>query len=248
MTIDHSGKTSLVTGAGSGIGAACARALADSGSFVWVNDIDPHKAAKVADEIGGLPLSGDVAEPGPWLQPAIDRGELHTLVHNAGYDVATEVGKTDRDAFDRLLKVQLSGPFEMTQRLLVSLKNAQGATIIHIASVHARATNPEMSAYAAAKGGLVAMINSMAQDLGKFRIRVLTVSPGFIDTVLIDQWADATPDPEGTRQFANSLHPLGRIGRPEDVGSLVSFLASPYAEFINATNVVIDGGLSTRLF
>ncbi len=248
MKIDLTGKTALVTGAGSGIGAACARFLAEVGALVWVNDLDADRASLVASQIGGRALPGNVAEPGPWLNPLIAHGELHGLVHNAGYDMLSPVGSTDRADFDQLLRVQLTGPFEITQRLLPALQAANGAVVIHIASVHARATNPDTSAYAAAKGGQVAMINSMAQDLGKFGIRVLAVSPGFVDTGLIDAWAQSTPDPAATREFANGLHPLGRIGTPEDIAAFVTFLASPYAEFINATNLVIDGGLTTRLF
>jgi len=193
-------------------------------------------------------LPGDVAEPGDWLLPAIQHGVLHALVHNAGYDLATPVGTTDRTSFDRLLRVQVSGPFEMTQRLLQPLKNANGAAVVHIASVHARATNPDTSAYAAAKGALVAMVRSMAQDLGPDKIRTLTVSPGFTDTHLFEDYIHSSPDPEATRAFAKGLHPLGRIGTPKDIGDLVTFLVSPYAEFINATDVVVDGGLSARLF
>ncbi len=132
----------------------------------------------MADKIGGMVLPGDVAEPGRWLQPAIDRGVLHVLVHNAGYDLATPVGGTDRTVVDQLLRVQLSGPFEITQRLLPCLKAADGAAVIHIASVHGRATNAEMGAYAAAKGGQIAMVNALARDLGPFKIRALSVSPG----------------------------------------------------------------------
>lgn len=248
MKIDLTGQTALVTGAGRGIGEACARALADSGALVWVNDINPAEAAATASRIGGLPLPGDVAEPGDWLCPVLERGVLHALIHNAGYDLDTPVGQTDRTAFDRLLKVQLSGPFEITQRLLEPLKQAQGAAVIHIASVHARATNPAMAAYAASKGGQVAMVNSLAQDLGPHQIRALAVSPGFIDTSLLDDWVNASNDPAALRASVDALHPLGRVGTPEDIGNLIVFLASPLARFINATNIVIDGGLTTRLF
>lgn len=247
MEIQLNGKTALVTGAGSGIGAACAKALAEAGAFTWVNDIDAEKASNVAQAIGGRALAGDVAQPGDWLDPVVDRGALHVLVHNAGYDLTTEVGKTDRPVFDRLLGVQLAGPFEMTQRLLEPLKRADGAVVIFISSVHAVATNAGMSAYAASKGGQVAMVHSLAQDLGEFKIRALAVSPGFIQTPLMDDWVNGSADPAATRSFAEKLHPMGRIGTPEDVASLVAFLASPLAEFINGTNVVVDGALCARL-
>jgi NAD(P)-dependent dehydrogenase (short-subunit alcohol dehydrogenase family) len=248
MNIDLSGKSALVTGAGRGIGAACARALAQAGAFVWVNDLDAGSSEAVAQEVHGKALVGDVAKPGAWLAPVLESGALHVLVHNAGYDLSTPVGSTEQASFDRLLQVQLSGPFAITQFLIEPLKLAQGAAVIHIASVHAGATNSEMSAYAAAKGGQVAMVNSLAQDLGPFGIRALCVSPGFISGTLMDEWVASTPDPGETLSFASKLHPMGRIGTPEDVASLVAFVASPLGEFINGTNLVIDGGLSAKLF
>lgn len=245
MRINLSGKAALVTGAGSGIGAACARALTEAGAFVWVNDLTPEQANPVAAEVDGSPLAGDVAEPGDWLSPVLG-GPLHILVHNAGYDLATRVGQTNRQDFDRILRVMVTGPFDMTQHLLPALKNAKGACVIHIASIHATCTTDEMSAYAGAKGALVSMVKSMCQDLGPHSIRVLALSPGYVETPLMDAWVETTPDPAATRSHANDLHPLGRIGRPEDIAAFVTFLASPLAEFVNGVNLIIDGGLTAR--
>jgi NAD(P)-dependent dehydrogenase (short-subunit alcohol dehydrogenase family) len=248
MRIDLKGKNCLVTGAGSGIGRGCARLLAEAGAFVWVNDLEEASAKRVAKEVGGEALPGDVALPGDWLKPVLDRGTLHALIHNAGYDLTTRVGQTERSEFERLLAIQVTGPFEMTQRLLPSLRKANGASVIHIASVHAIATVAEMSAYSACKGALVSMVRSMAQDLGADKIRALAVSPGYVDTPLLEEWIQSTPDPKKTREHAEQLHPLGRIGTPEDIAALVTYLVSPLAEFINGTNVVIDGGLTSHLW
>jgi NAD(P)-dependent dehydrogenase (short-subunit alcohol dehydrogenase family) len=247
MLIDLANKTALVTGAGSGIGRGCALALAEAGAFVFVNDLDAEKAGAVAQEINGQALTGDVAEPGDWLNPVLTKGPLHVLVHNAGYDLYTPVGETDMDAFKRLHAVMLTGPYSMVQLLLPSLKMANGAAIIFIASVHGQATTPNCSAYAAAKGGQIAMVRSMCQDLGPFNIRALSVSPGYVDTLLIRQWLDASRDPSTLLAKTQKLHPMGRIGTPEDIGGLVAFLASPLAEYINGVNVTIDGGLTARL-
>ncbi len=247
MQIELANKTALVTGAGSGIGRGCAFALASAGAFVFVNDLDKDRAQAVADEVGGHALVGDVAEPGWWLDTVLARGPLHVLVHNAGYDLYTPVGETDMAAFKRLHEVMLSGPYDMVQLLLPSLKAANGAAVIFISSVHAQATTPNCSAYAAAKGGQVSMVRSMCQDLGPLGIRALSVSPGYVDTPLIRQWLDGSPDPAALLAKTKKLHPMGRIGTPEDVGSLVAFLASPLAEYINGVNLMIDGGLTARL-
>jgi NAD(P)-dependent dehydrogenase (short-subunit alcohol dehydrogenase family) len=106
---------------------------------------------------------------------------------------------------------------------------------------------PNITAYAAAKGAVVAMGRSLAQELGPFGIRVNTISPGFMDTPLLRRWIEGEPDPAATVARVNSYHPLGRIGTPEDLGHLVTFLASDHAGFISGANIVLDGGLTTRL-
>jgi meso-butanediol dehydrogenase/(S,S)-butanediol dehydrogenase/diacetyl reductase len=146
-------------------------------------------------------------------------------------------------AFKRLHEVMISGPYEMTQMLLPCLQKAGGACIVFMASVHGLATEEEMGAYASAKGAQIAMARALCIDLGKDKIRAVSVAPGYIDTPLIQAWANSTPDPAATLAHAANLHPMGRIGKPEDIAALVTFLASSHAEFINGANVVIDGGL-----
>jgi NAD(P)-dependent dehydrogenase (short-subunit alcohol dehydrogenase family) len=240
--------TVFITGAGSGIGRACAHKFASQGAHVFVNDLDPAKAQAVAKEVGGQAVPGDVAEPGPWLDPVVGHGLLHALVHNAGYDLSTPVGGTDMDSFKLLQRILVAGPFEITQRLLPNLKQAEGASVVFVASVHALVTEPGYSAYSAGKGAQLAMIRSMCQDLGPHKVRVVGVAPGYVDTPLLRQWIDSQPDPEATKAHADSLQPLGRIGRAEDIANLVAFLASPEAEFVNGVCVPIDGGLTARLY
>ncbi len=243
----QSKSSALVTGAGSGIGRACAIALAADGAEVWVNDIDSAAAERVAAEVGGIALPGDVAKPHMWLGPVLAEGKLHTLVHCAGYDLNSRLADSDRAAGERLHQVMLSGPLEMTRLLLPALKAASGACVVFIASVHARVTAADTAAYAAAKAGQIAMVNSLAQDLGPDQIRAVAVSPGYLDSPLMEKWLAQTDDPAAIRSAVCAMHPLGRMGTPEDVGNLVVFLASPKAGFITGTNFVIDGGISTKL-
>ena len=141
----------------------------------------------------------------------------------------------------------LLGIYLVTKTALPLLKEAENASIINIASVHATMTVANMTAYAAAKGAVLAMGRSLAQELGPFGIRVNTISPGFMDTPLLDCWLATQPDPEAAMQRVNGYHPLGRIGRPEDIGNLVTFLAGEQAGFITGANIVIDGNQTTRL-
>lgn len=255
MKIEFQGKSVLVTGAGSGIGRACAERLAESGAVLWVQDRNEEAVTETASRIasqGGVAgvLVGDVAAPGDWLDPVLKTGNLYGVIHNAGYNLSTPLGKTEPAAFDKMLRVMVSGPFEMTQRLLPALSaenGGGGGAVIFIASVHAMATEPATSAYAAAKGAMISMVRSLAQDLGPHGVRAVAIAPGYVDTPLLRQWIDSAPDPALTRSQADSLHPIGRMGRPDDIAAMAAFLMSAEASFVNGTTVVVDGGLTAML-
>lgn len=119
--------------------------------------------------------------------------------------------------------------------------------MINIASVHAQATVANITAYAAAKGAVVAMGRSLCQELGPLGIRVNTISPGFVMTPLLERWLNSEPDREATMARVNGYHPIKRIGAPEDIGYLVAFLGSDLSSNITGQNITSDGGLTTRL-
>jgi meso-butanediol dehydrogenase/(S,S)-butanediol dehydrogenase/diacetyl reductase len=169
------------------------------------------------------------------------------LVNNAGVNLFKGIQETEPAEWNAIFDVDSTGVYLMTRAALPLLKAAHGASIVNIASVHALMTVPNITAYAAAKGAVVAMGRSLAQELGPFGIRVNTISPGFMDTPLLRRWIEGEPDPAATVARVNSYHPLGRIGTPEDLGHLVTFLASDHAGFISGANIVLDGGLTTRL-
>jgi len=247
VNVDLGGKSFLVTGGGSGIGAACCRQLASAGAFVWVNDRNALAAEETARSIGtGKAVAGDVALPESWVDEI--QGPLHGIVNNAGYDLYSPVGETDMAAFEQLQRVMVTGPFALLQCLLPNLEAADGACVLFVSSVHGIATEPATSGYAAAKGAQISMVRSLIQDLGPKRIRAVNVSPGYVDTPLLSKWIDSTEDPAETRSHADGLHPLGRMGRPDDIAQVVTFLLSPLAEFVNGANIVVDGGLTAHLY
>lgn len=256
MNISLSTKIALVTGAGAGIGRGCALALAGSGATVIVNDINPATGAAVVDEIRALGVDAefmraDVSDPSA-VQAMADEigrrhGLLHILVNNAGDNLFKGLADTSLAEWDRIMGIDLRGLFLVTQACLPWLKAAGGASVINIASVHAHATLGNITAYAAAKGGVVSMTRALNQELGPFGIRVNAISPGFVMTPLLKRWLDAEPDPAATLARVNALHPLGYIAEPKDIGDLAVFLSSPYARCITGANVTVDGGLTTQL-
>jgi NAD(P)-dependent dehydrogenase (short-subunit alcohol dehydrogenase family) len=256
MNVRLDGRVALVTGAGEGIGRACALALASAGAQVFVNDKNLKSGEDTAATIrssGGHAhfLAADVSDAhevsAMFDAVSLHSPSLHILVNNAGVNLFKGIQETTFDEWNRVFSVDAAGIYLVTKAALPLLKSAGDASIINIASVHATMTVAYMTAYAAAKGAVLAMGRSLAQELGPFGIRVNTVSPGFMQTPLLDSWLATEPDPAATMERINGYHPLGRIGRPEDIGNLVIFLAGAESGFITGANIHIDGGLTTRL-
>jgi hypothetical protein len=231
-------------------------ALAEAGAEVIVNDVNPAAGEAAVEAIRGrggrsrfMQANVAQAEQVAALYRHLEQeyGALHVLVNNAGVNLFKGIQETEPAEWNAIFDVDSTGVYLMTRAALPLLKAARGASIINIASVHALMTVPNITAYAAAKGAVVAMGRSLAQELGPFGIRVNTISPGFMDTPLLRRWIEGEPDPAATVARVNSYHPLGRIGTPEDLGHLVTFLASDHAGFISGANIVLDGGLTTRL-
>jgi NAD(P)-dependent dehydrogenase (short-subunit alcohol dehydrogenase family) len=256
MNVRLDGRAALVTGAGEGIGRACALSLAAAGADVFVNDKNPTTGEDTAAQIrasGGRAhfLAADVSVErevvAMFHAVALRTRALHVLVNNAGFNLFKGIQETSLAEWESVFKVDSTGVYLVTKNALPLLKAAQDASVINIASVHASLTVPDMTAYAAAKGAVLAMGRSLAQELGPLGIRVNTVSPGFMDTPLLRRWVETQEDQEATMRRINGYHPLGRIGRPKDIGNLVVFLAGEESSFITGANILIDGGLTTRL-
>ncbi|MCL5998119.1 MAG: glucose 1-dehydrogenase [Chloroflexi bacterium] len=256
MDIRLDKRVALVTGAGEGIGHTCAVALATAGADVVVNDANPatgRATAAAIEKMGrrSLFVQADVSDAHA-VQSMVETvqetfGALHVLLNNAGVNIFKNLEQTTPEEWDRVMSVDLRGIYLVTRAALPLLQAANGASVINVASVHASATVAGMTAYAAAKGGVVAVGRSLAQDLGRFGIRVNTISPGFVQTPLLDRWLASEPDPQASLARVLGFHPLGRIGTPQDIGNLVVFLASDFSSFISGANITIDGALTARL-
>ncbi|PJN39244.1 short-chain dehydrogenase [Streptomyces sp. CB02959] len=234
-----------MTGGASGIGAACAARLAAEGAVVVVADLDEDGAHRVAGQIaaaGGtaLPRRMDVTDPDGVARVVTDaaalRDGLRIAVNSAGVngplDPLADLSPAD---FDSVLKVNLYGVFHAMRAQLPAMAPA-GGVIVNLASVAAHAGFRRHAAYAAAKQGVLALTRTAAREYAEHGIRVLSVSPGIVDTPMV------TSLPPGATDGLLSAIPLGRTARPAEVAAFIAYLVSDDASYLTGSDHVVDGG------
>lgn len=235
------GRKALVTGGGSGIGAATCRRFVEEGASVVVLDRDADAASAVADEVGGHAIPCDVADRDA-LAAAVEEAAdvldgLSTLFNNAGFGMLKTLHTYSDDEWDRLLAVNLTAAFVATRAAVPHLRvSGHGAIVNNVGGVGVRPTRGE-GPYSAAKAGMIALSKAAAVEYAP-EIRVNVVSPTFADTALTAPLlADA-----GLRADVESRIPFGRVGTAEEVADAVVFLASDLSRYVTGLDLVVDGG------
>jgi NAD(P)-dependent dehydrogenase (short-subunit alcohol dehydrogenase family) len=245
------GKVAIVTGGGSGLGEAISKELAAKGAQVVVSDINQAAAERVVADIetaGGTAgaFVANTAKPEDSERAVAHTvetyGALHLAVNNAGIGGAqAPAGETDLADWDRVISINLSGVlYGMRYQIPAMLEaGAQGCAVVNMASIHGMVAAIGNGAYTAAKHGVVGLTKNAAAEYGPQGLRINCVGPGYIQTPLLESL------PAEARAALASKHPLGRLGRAEEVSHLVCFLLSDDASFITGSYHLVDGGYTT---
>jgi len=238
------GKTAVVTGGSSGIGYATARKIKELGAKVIITGRNPEAVDKAAGEIGAVGLVADQASLGDTdalVEFAKEElGGVDVLFINAGIAAFAPVEHLTEEQFDATMNINFKGAFFTLQKFLPILRD--GASVINLSSINAYTGMPSTAVYAASKAALNSLTRTAAYELAPRKIRVNAVNPGPTNTAIFGKLG--MPD-EAIQEFASAMQnriPLKRFGEPEDVATLVAFLASDEAGFITGAEYNIDGG------
>jgi NAD(P)-dependent dehydrogenase (short-subunit alcohol dehydrogenase family) len=233
------GAVAVVTGAASGIGAACADRLGDEGATVVTLDV----AGKVDHHVD---VRDEPAVEAAFASVMANHGHLDVLVHAAGVAGGGPVHLLGADEWDRVVDVNLKGTFLVDKHAAVHMLAGGRGSIINIASIEGLEGTEGGTAYNASKGGVVTLTKSMAIDYGRKGIRVNCICPGGIQTPLLETIIDAD-GMELYRETMRERHVLGRFGRPEEIAAAAAFLASEDASFVTGHALVVDGGFTAGM-
>jgi NAD(P)-dependent dehydrogenase (short-subunit alcohol dehydrogenase family) len=242
------GKIGIVTGAGSGIGRACAIALANEGARVALCGRRKDRIEEVAREIGdrAFAVVADVSratELNHLLDQTVSRfGGLNFLVNNAGILTVGNAEQITEEQWDHLFNVNVRSVWLLSRGALPYMRKAGGGSIINIASTLGIVGARNRAAYASSKGAVILLTKSMAIDHGHENIRVNAICPSFVETELTAALMAQVPDQAAARRERTASHPIGRLGRPEDIAGLVVYLASNESSWTTGAVLPVDGG------
>ncbi|MCX8158811.1 MAG: glucose 1-dehydrogenase [Candidatus Pacearchaeota archaeon] len=249
------GKVAIITGGTSGIGLATAILFAKEGAKVVVASRDSDAGKIAIEQIkanngDGIFVKTDVSNEDDvkiLVAEALRKyKKLDILFNNAGIELQKPVVETSGEELSKVLDINLKGVFYGCKYAIPYMIRNGGGSIINNASSAGLVGFPNLAAYSASKGGVIALTKQIAIDYAKSKIRVNCICPGAIETPMIERFISKSPEPEETRKSLNEMHPLGRIGKAEEVANAVLFLASDESSFITGHILVVDGGLTAQ--
>jgi NAD(P)-dependent dehydrogenase (short-subunit alcohol dehydrogenase family) len=251
------GKAAIITGGASGLGREVVDLLASRGASVVVFDRNGVGAKEVADvhAKAGQPVvafTGDVTDSSSFDDAIAlsmrEFGRFDILHNNAGVEIEKSVDETTDEELDFILNVNVRGVFFGCRAAVRAFRTSGGGSIVSTTSVAAHAGDSAVAAYCLSKTSLLGLTRSIASGFGKQGIRANCVSPGEMETPMLQQYFSSAPDPEEARRTLSDLYPSGRFADPREVAQAVAFLVSDQASFINGECLIVDGGVLARLY
>lgn len=236
----------IVTGAGRGIGRSVAAAYAGAGVRVVIAEKDAEAARETERLIRtrngeAVVIETDVSRPEEIVRLVSETssrfGRLDVLINNAGVTVRRSPYELSVEEWDRIIDTNLRSAFLCSREAAKLMRKTGGGAIVNIASTRALMSEPDSEAYAASKGGIIALTHALAASLARDRIRVNCISPGWIET----------GEYGALRRADHDQHFSGRVGRPDDIARACLYLTAPGNEFVNGVNLVIDGGMTRKM-
>ena len=251
-------KVAIVTGGASGLGKSSAILLAREGAKIVVTDIDEENGNQVVQQIknnGGeaIYIEQDVSKENQWeivIETTFKKfGKLHVVANAAGIGLGGTVEEVSLEDWKNLLDINLNGTFLGTQYGIKGMKETgEGGSIINFSSIEGLIGDPNLPAYNASKGGVTIFTKSAALHCAKqgYKIRVNSIHPAYIWTPMVENFLKAQGDVEEGKKQLESLHPVGHLGEPDDIGYGVVYLASDESKFMTGSELVIDGGYTAQ--
>jgi NAD(P)-dependent dehydrogenase (short-subunit alcohol dehydrogenase family) len=251
------GKVAVVTGGGSGLGREVVLGMTREGARVVVFDVNPEGGEAVAAEASNgageaVFQQGDVTEAteiGAGIERAQEEfGGFDVIHNNAGVQLEKPLHETSEEDWDWVNQVNLKGVFLGCRAAVIAMRETGGGSIINTASILAHTGDPFLPAYTATKTGVLGLTRSIAVDYASDGIRCNCVSPGDMETPMIEKYFAATPDPVQARAEMEGVYPGKRIAQPREVANAVIFLASDEASFVSGIAILVDGGLTAKTY
>jgi len=248
MTQRLKGKKAIVTGGGSGIGAAISRRFAEEGANVTILDLDEANGQEVAGALGGKFIRCDVADEQSVSDAFSQLNDLppSILVNNAGIAHIGEITSTCPDDFDRVMRVNVRGPYLCSRAALPSMLEQGNGTILNLASVAAKLGIADRFAYSTSKGAVYSMTLSIARDFVKRGIRCNCLCPARVHTPFVDNYLKDNYPGKESAMFAEleATQPIGRMAKPNEIAALAAYICSDEAAFVTGAAFDIDGGFT----
>jgi NAD(P)-dependent dehydrogenase (short-subunit alcohol dehydrogenase family) len=250
------GRAAVVTGAARGIGRAIVERFLLEGASVMMTQRSIDAGTAMCEELSREHAGrvachpADIRDPGSvagLIDAAVERfGRLDILCNNAGTGLLRAVHETSDEEYELVMDTNVRGVFLACRHAIPHMLEQGRGSIVNIGSVAGSVGFENDAAYCASKGAVLALTRQMALDYSSRGVRVNCVCPGFIDTEMMRRFIDSHQDPAPVRQQIVALHPIGRVGRPEEVAAAAAFLASEDASFVTGAALAVDGGLLAR--